>query len=72
MKAIEITYDVRRGSIVGETSTVITVMGYVADNLIATGKSGLALNRIEEALRNLEMLKGRMYIPGSIKDFREA
>lgn len=76
MKAITITYDTRVDEdgrkIIGETCMDITVMEDVADNLIRTGQSGIAIAEIEKILKSAERLKGRIYIRGSIKDIREA
>lgn len=76
MKAITITYDTRVDedgrTIIGETCMDITVMEYVADNLVRTGQSGIAIAEIEKILKSVERLKGRIYIKGSIKDIREA
>lgn len=77
MKTITITYDTREDEkdgifTVGETCMDITVMDKVADNLIRTGKSGIAVAEIEKILKSAERLKGRMYMKDSIKDIREA
>lgn len=76
MKAITITYDTRADEdgrkIIGETCMDITVLDYIADNLIRTGQSGIAIAEIEKILKSAERLKGRIYIRGSIKDIREA
>lgn len=76
MKTITITYDTRadedRTKIIGETCMDITVMEKVADNLICTGQSGIAIAEIEKILKSVERLKGRIYLRGSIKDIREA
>lgn len=76
MKTIRITYDTRVDEndekITGETCMDIIVMEEVADNLIKTGQSGLAIAEIEKILKSVERLKGRMYLRGSIKDIREA
>lgn len=77
MKKITITYNVleidKDGiKVIGETCMDITILTDVADRLIKTGESGIAVNDIEKALAALERLKGRIYIEGSIKDIREA
>lgn len=76
MKTITVTYDTRIDedgrTITGETCMDITVMRYVADNLIRTGQSGIAMAEIEKILKSAERLKGRIYVRGSIKDIREA
>ena len=77
MKTITITYDTREDEkdgtfTTGETCLDITVMDYIADNLIRTGQSGIAIAEIEKILKSAERLKGRIYIRGSIKDIREA
>lgn len=77
MKTITITYNTREDEkdgtfIIGETCMNITVLDYIADNLIRTGQSGVAIAEIEKILKSAERLKGRIYIGGSIKDIREA
>lgn len=75
MKTITITYNVfemeNGEKVTGETCMNITIMKDVADRLIKTGKSGVAIAEIEKAIAPLERLKGRTYIKGSIKDIRE-
>lgn len=72
MKTITITYNVfemeNGEKVTGETCMNITIMEDVADRLIKTGKSGVAIAEIEKAIAPLERLKGRTYIKGSIKD----
>lgn len=76
MKTITVTYDamtIEDGEkITGETCMNITLMDFIADNLIRTGQSGVAIAKIEKALAPLEHLQGRIYVKGSIKDIREA
>ncbi|WP_455618858.1 hypothetical protein [Eisenbergiella sp.] len=76
MKKITITYDTRADedgiTLIGETCMNIKVMEDVADNLIRTGQSGIAIAEIEKILKSVERLQGRIYIRGSIKDIREA
>lgn len=77
MKTITVTYNTREDEkngtfIIGETCMDITVLDYIADNLIRTGQSGIAIAEIEKILKSAERLKGRIYISGSIKDIREA
>ena len=76
MKTITITYNIfemeNGEKVTGETCMNITIMKDVADRLIKTGKSGVAIAEIEKAIAPLERLKGRTYIKGSIKDIREA
>lgn len=77
MKTITVTYNTREDEkdgtfIIGETCMNITVLDYIADNLIRTGQSGITIAEIEKILKSAERLKGRIYISGSIKDIREA
>lgn len=76
MKTITLFYDVlvmeNREKVTGETCMDITFMEDVADRLIKTGKSGVAIAEIEKAIAPLERLKGRTYIKGSIKCIKEA
>lgn len=74
MKKICITYDcyykTEAGTFaMGETCYTLEVMEHVADNLVTSGRSGLANADIEKALHYIERLKGRTYIKGSIKSF---
>lgn len=76
MKTITVTYNTREDEkdgtfIIGETCMDIMVLDYIADNLIRTGQSGIAIAEIEKILKSAERLKGRIYIRGSIKDIRE-
>ncbi|HCA30998.1 MAG TPA: hypothetical protein DEP23_16300 [Ruminococcaceae bacterium] len=76
MKTLNITYDamtIENGKkIYGETCMDIPMMDDVADRLISHGSSGCAVARIECILQSVELLRGRHYIKGSIKDYREA
>lgn len=76
MKNITVTYDVmvveNKEEITGETCMTISVMDHVAENLVTTGKSGVAVRQIEKALAALENLKGRTYITSSIKHYAYA
>lgn len=74
MKKLNITYDtmeIENGEkIVGETCYTVEIGGdEVADRLLATGRSGIAVNIIEKLLHSREQLLGRIYIPGSIKHY---
>ncbi|MDD3041232.1 hypothetical protein, partial [Bacteroides sp.] len=65
MKTITITYDTTEEEkdgifITGETCMNIAVMEKVADNLIRTGKSGVAIAEIEKILKSAERLQGRI------------
>lgn len=75
MKTLTITYDamyIEDGKQnYGETCMDIPMMDDVADNLMDHGSSGIAVAQIERILRSVESLRGRHYIPGSIKDYRE-
>lgn len=76
MKNITVTYDtmvIEDGEkITGETCMIISVMDNTAKNLVVHGQSGVAEREIEKALASLERLKGRTYIPGSIKHYAYA
>lgn len=75
MKTLNFTYDVivieKGHKITGETCMNIEMMDYIANNLLTTGKSGLANKEIERIIKNSESLKGRHYIPESIKHIEE-
>jgi hypothetical protein len=55
----------------GEACMDIPMVDDIAERLMETGESGIAVVRIETILRNVESLRGRHYIKGSIKDYRE-
>ena len=55
-----------------EAFTIITVSDYIATNLLESGKSGCANNKIEKLLSAIESLKDRCYVRNSIKSFKEA
>lgn len=74
MKKLNITYDameIEKGEkIVGETCYTVEIgSDEVADRLMATGRSGIAVNIIEKLLHSREQLLGRIYIPDSIKHY---
>ena len=75
MKKLNITYDtmeIEKGEkIIGETCYTVEIGDdKVADRLLATGRSGIAVNIIEKLLHSREQLLGRIYIPGSIKHYK--
>lgn len=76
MKSVNVTYEVivyeDGEQIVGETCMDLAMMDEVADRLIDHGSSGVAMRVIERILTNGELLKGRHYVEGSIKCFRES
>lgn len=75
MKTLNITYDamiIEDGKkTYGETCMDIPMMDDVADRLINNGSSGCAVAEIERILQSVELLRGRHYVRGSIKDYRE-
>lgn len=53
-----------------ETASItFEVMDYVADSLLTSGASGLAKQKLEKAIIELESLKGYTYFEGSIYQF---
>jgi len=58
-------------NIYGETCMDIPMMDDAADRLLDNGSSGIAVAQVERILRSVELLRGRHYIRGSIKDYRE-
>ena len=56
----------------GEACMGIPMMDDIAERLIETGESGIAVSRVESVLQSVELLRGRHYVKGSIKDYREA
>lgn len=71
MKNIIITYDVltveNGEKITGETCTSFQLSDFAAHNLDALERKSVAFRQIERALIILEDLKGRSYVPDSIK-----
>jgi DNA-binding ferritin-like protein len=55
----------------GEACMDIPMMDDIAERLIETGESGIAVAQIETILSKVELLRGRHYIKDSIKDYRE-
>lgn len=76
MKTLTITYDtmiIENGEhTYGETCMDVPMMDDVADRLIDHGSSGCAVAQIERILQSVELLRGRHYVKGSIKDYRES
>lgn len=74
MKTIDVTYETIQDREPGEAAMRIQVTDLVAEVLLTSTKAaeklGLQL-RVEEILTANELLKGRCYVPGSIKCFRE-
>lgn len=74
MKNVTIYYDAKaiNGS-VGETCFDITLTDYNADVLLAVDKNRdtAAYNHIENILKSIEILKGRLYMKNSIKCVKE-
>lgn len=74
MKNIIITYDVlteeNGEKITGETCAAFQLSDFAAHNLDTLERKSIAFRRIEKALEILEDLKGRSYVPDSIKHFQ--
>lgn len=70
MNTILVTYDTRQDDERGETAVVLPISD---ENLmdLTYGSSDVAHCLIEPALIAVEMLRGNVYVPGSIKDVRE-
>ena len=70
MNTILVTYDTRQDGECGETAVVLPISD---ENLmdLTYGRSDVEHCLIEPALVAVEMLRGNVYVPGSIKDIRE-
>ena len=67
---IVVTYDTMKDGEQGETGAVLEVLPNIARNLVDNGQSGIAEGLIEKMLRCSEMLKGRIFVEGSIKSYQ--
>lgn len=67
---IVVTYDIMKNDEQGETCAVLEVLPNIARNLVDKGQSGIAEGLIEKMLRCSEMLKGRIFVEGSIKSYQ--
>ena len=67
---IVVTYDTIKDGEQGETCAVLEVLPNIARNLVDKGQSGIAEGLIEKMLRCGEMLKGRIFVEGSIKSYQ--
>ena len=67
---IVVTYDTMKDGEQGETCAVLEVLPNIARNLVDKGQSGIAEVLIEKMLRCCEMLKGRIFVEGSIKCYQ--
>lgn len=76
MKTLTITYDcmIFEGNEkhYGETCMDVPMMDELADRLMNHVPCGIAVTRVESILQSVELLRGRHYVKGSIKDYREA
>ena len=77
MKNIEITYEAAiresKGQFEqGEAAYILPISDELVDVILSRNKAGGQNSMIENALYWVEMLRGRQYIWGSIKDIREA
>lgn len=76
MKKIEVTYEamypLQTGNYEqGEATFILPVDELAAEYLVGKADRG-AVNLVETALEVIEILRGRVYVRGSIKDIREA
>ena len=76
MKNIEVTYDalicengIREQ---GEAAFVLPMEDALAAEYLAGKADRGAVNLVETALEAVEVMRGRVYVRGSIKDYREA
>lgn len=77
MKNIEVTYEAAiqesKGHYEqGEAAYILPISDDLADVILSRNAAGGQNSMIENALYWVEMLRGRKYIWGSIKDIREA
>ena len=70
MNTILVTYDTRQDGERGETAVVLPISDKNLMDL-TYGSSDVEHYLIEPALIAVEMLRGNVYVPGSIKDVRE-
>ena len=77
MKNIEIIYEAAiresKGQFVqGAAAYILPISDDLADVILSRNEAGGQNSMVENALYWVEMLRGRKYIWGSIKDIREA
>lgn len=65
MKEVLVSYKVLLNNQIKDAKISVPMAETVANNLISTGQSGIAVNQVERMLTALENLKGRTYIPGT-------
>lgn len=74
MKEITVTYEAfifeNGNKEYGEAAFTMLIDAELADRLTAGKKCGIAYNIIERVLENVEILRCRHFVPGSIKDLR--
>ena len=66
MKEVLVSYKVLLNNQIKGTRISVPMAETVANNLVATGQSGLAVNQVEKMVTALENLKGRTYVPGTV------
>lgn len=69
MHSICVTYGARIGRDVGEAACSLPICDELYDQL-QNGEGDIAHYLIEPALICVEQLRGRCYVPGSVKDIR--
>lgn len=76
MKNIEITYEaeIRENDHfeAGEAAYILPISDDLAEVILSRSAAGGQNSMIENALYWVEILRGRLYVWGSIKDIREA
>lgn len=74
MKEITVTYEaftLEAGTKeYGEAAFTMLIDAELADRFAAGSKCGIGYQLIEHILQNVEMLRNRHFVPGSIKDIR--
>lgn len=69
MRSIWVTYDTRLGMDVGEAGCSLPICDELYDQL-QDSQGDIVHYLIEPALICIEQLRGRCYVPGSVKDVR--
>ncbi|MGN1250745.1 MAG: hypothetical protein ACI4XW_11790 [Candidatus Spyradocola sp.] len=69
MHSILVTYDTRQGLDVGEAGCSLPICNEIYEQLL-NNEHDIEHNLIEPALICIEQLRGRCYVPGSVKDIR--
>ncbi len=78
MTTLRFTYDctqfyfTQQEHIKGEACMDITLANGIAWNLLNDKRDKKVMQHIQQILKHSEALKGRTYVPGSIKDIRYA